>query len=252
MLFDPAPAWICTPGQLKMDYAEWDVPVSTKASVKAWHIPAGGPSNRVALLCRSLAANMSYDLELAAFWKDMGFDVVLFDYRGFGKSKGRPDEQGILADATAVYQRMMAELQIDEAHVLIYGRSGGGVVAAHLAQTMNPAALVLESVYPDWSHQARHHGMPLNAWYLGDALDLSKRLSVVDLPALIIQSEHDDVVPLAHGRKVYESQPANKELLIAQGQHGDAIFASRSAYREAVMRIAISSGMREDGGPIEL
>ncbi len=242
LLFDPSPAWLCTPDQLKLSHQAWDVQCASGDTVKAWFMPAGDEHRGLVFMCRSLSANMSYDLEYADLWREMGFDVLLFDYRGFGRSTGRPAENSMYEDAQMVWQHAVQKLTLEPGSVILYGRGGGGAVAARLANQVVPAGLVLESVYPDWRVQARHAGMRFGALLAGNALDTVTPASKVSCPVLVIHSQEDDVVPLKHGRRVFDVIPGPKELLITHGHHGDSIYASRQDYHDAVNRLARVAG----------
>lgn len=186
------------------------------------------------MICRSMVANMSYEMDLAEFFNAADLQVILFDYRGFGQSTGAPTEEGVNTDARSIWDFVTSELGVERERMIIYGRASGGAVAATLAADVNPAGLIIEAGYPAWHLQASQQGMALSSRLFSGSFDAMTGLEKSTCPLLVIQSDEDDTVAPALGRMLFDAARAPKTFFPARGRHGDAIFASREEYREAL------------------
>src|SRR5262249_52582451 len=128
-----------------------DVYFETADNVRlnGWFFPAGTNSPRAALavlVCHGNAGNISHRLELCRALLATGVSVFVFDYRGYGRSKGRPSEEGTYRDAQAAY-RWLQEKGFAGSNILAYGESLGGGVAAELALRERLGGLILQSTF---------------------------------------------------------------------------------------------------------
>ena len=144
---------------------------------------------------------------------DAGFGVLLVEYRGYGGNPGRPSEQGLMSDARAALVFLNTAGALPAATVL-YGESLGstvaGAIAAEQAAAGQPvAALVLEAPLSSVSDVAAHHypWMPVR-WLLKDRFQAVARIAGVGAPVLIIHGEADEIVPIRHGRALFEAAGA--------------------------------------------
>ncbi len=137
-----------------------------------------------------------------------GYDVLIIDYRGYGKSRGRMSEQGLYADAQFIYEQMGQRYA--EKKIVIYGRSIGSGVAARLAMDNRPGMLILEAPFYSMRDLARHHYPFLPAFILRYHLPVYKFLPETQCPVHIFHGTDDNVVP-------YESGLRLKELLKSKG-----------------------------------
>jgi abhydrolase domain-containing protein 13 len=132
-----------------------DVYISTDDGVKlhAWFVPAEGMPTRDActlVFFHANAMNMGFRLpNVALLAKDVGVNVFIFDYRGYGNSEGEPTEEGLRKDAGAVMHHLAQRTDINQSRLILFGRSLGGAVALHAASAYPsaPAALILENTF---------------------------------------------------------------------------------------------------------
>ncbi|MFO0716098.1 MAG: alpha/beta hydrolase [Nitrospira sp.] len=196
-------------------------------------------TSAVLLWCHGNAGNMTHRLEnLRALYR-LGLSVFLFDYRGYGKSQGRPSEEGLYRDALAAYDYLTNVRRVRPERLVIFGRSLGGAVAGELATQRPAMGLLLESCFPSIEAVARHHylGLPVH-WLLGATFRLEDRLPHLSLPKLFVHGDRDDIIPIALGQRAYAAAKAPKELYVVQGaDHNDvpsvggrAYFATLSAF----------------------
>ena len=198
----------------------------------------------VLLWCHGNAGNMTHRLDnLRALYR-LGLSVFLFDYRGYGKSQGRPSEAGLYQDALGAYDYLTRGRRIRPERVVLFGRSLGGAVAGELATQRPAMGLQLESCFPSIEAVARHHylGLPLH-WLLGAAFRLEDRLPQLSLPKLFIHGDRDDIIPIELGRQAFAAAKEPKEFYVVHvADHNDvpsiggrAYFMRFSAFISAVL-----------------
>ncbi|MBX3236888.1 MAG: alpha/beta hydrolase [Nitrospiraceae bacterium] len=178
----------------------------------------GTATNAVLLWCHGNAGNMIHRLENLRALYQAGLSVFLFDYRGYGRSQGRPTEDGLYADAVGAYDYLTRGRRIRPERLVIFGRSLGGAVAGELAVQKPAMGLVLESCFPSIETVARHFymGLPVH-WFLGAAFRLEDRLRRLSLPKLFIHGDRDDVIPIELGQRVFAAAKPPKEFYVVRG-----------------------------------
>jgi hypothetical protein len=164
-----------------------------------------------------------------------GFDVLLFDYRGYGRSSGRPDEQGTYRDARAARSALLRQRGVDDARVFYLGESLGGAVALDLALEHPPRGLVLQSAFTGVLDMARVHYPFVPGALVPDAYSSLRRIRELRAPLLVLHGERDEIVPLSHGRALLEAAPGPKRLHVLPGVgHNDLVPLAGPAYAEAI------------------
>lgn len=207
--------------------------------VRAPHSPA------VLLWCHGNAGNIIHRLEnLRALYRT-GLSVLLFDYRGYGRSEGRPSEQGLYRDAVAAHDYLRAKERVSPERVVLFGRSLGGAVAGEVALRRPAAGLILESSFPSVEAVARFHywGLPAH-WLIGADFRLIDRLPHLALPSLVIHGDRDDLIPPALGKAVFDALKDPKSFYLVPGadhnnlpfQGGAAYFTRLRTFVESVVR----------------
>ena len=152
-----------------------------------------------------------------------GQHVALVNYRGYGRSEGRPSEQALLADALAVYDRLVQRPNVDAKRVHAIGRSLGSGIAVHLASQRPVAGVILVSPFDSIAAVARSHYplLPLG-WVLGSLYDSAAVAARLDVPLQMIVAERDDVIPLVHSLRLYDAWGGAKQSVsIPDAGHND-------------------------------
>ena len=172
----------------------------------------------VILWCHGNAGNIINRLENLRELHRLGLSVFLFDYRGYGRSQGRPSEEGLYQDALGAHDYLTRTRMISPERIVLFGRSLGGAVAGDLAALKPAAGLILESAFPSIEAVAKFHygGMPLH-WLLGAEFRLIDRLPQLSLPKLIFHGDQDDIIPLELGQQVFQAAKPPKFFYIIKG-----------------------------------
>lgn len=211
-------------------------------SLNAWYVPAEGEAAYTVLFCHGNAGNISHRVESLMHFRDLGLHCLIFDYRGYGKSEGRPTEAGMYADALAAWQWLRREKGAGPEQILIFGRSIGGVVAAHIASEVTgrgerPAGLVLESTFSTFVDMGRHYYpyMPVR-WFARFRFDTVEALEAVDCPVLVIHSRQDEIAPFRLGQRVFEAAREPKRFEEIRGSHNEGFSEDAANYRQVWQR----------------
>ncbi|MDE3117492.1 MAG: alpha/beta hydrolase [Nitrospirota bacterium] len=180
----------------------------------------------VLLWCHGNAGNIIHRLENLVELYRLGFSVFLFDYRGYGRSQGRPTEEGMYQDALAAYDYLVSARRVAPQRLLLFGRSLGGAVAGQVASRKPAAGLILESVFPSVAAVARAHyfGLPVD-WLLGAEFNLVDRLAALSLPVLVIHGDQDEIIPIELGRQVFAAARAPKAFYLVPGADHNNLYA---------------------------
>lgn len=217
-----------TPRSLGLSFEEVKLHASDGVELSAWLIPCDRPRGTV-LFCHGNAGNISHRLHIIRMFHDLGFSMLIFDYRGYGASQGSPTERGTYLDAQAAWDYLI-ERQIPPGQIVIFGESLGGAVAAWLAKERTPGALVLQSTFtslPDLG--ARLY------WWLPVRLlsrfryNARSHVRQVKCPVLVAHSPTDEIVPYALGSRLFEAASEPKEFLELSGSHNDGLGPSDAA-----------------------
>jgi hypothetical protein len=176
------------------------------------------------LLCHGNAGNVGDRVLHAALLTAAGFDVLLFDYRGYGQSSGSPGEQGTYRDARAALGCLLGQPDVDASRVLYVGESLGGAVALELALAHPPAGLVLLSAFTSVRDMARVHYGLLPAPLVPDAYPSLRLIAGLRAPLLVLHGDDDAIVPVEQGRALFDAAPGPKRLRIVPGVgHNDIV-----------------------------
>lgn len=175
--------------------------------------------------------------ELAAH----GVSVLLFDWRGYGRSEGSPTENSLFLDAAAAYQ--FATWQTNPRDIVLYGESLGGPYAAHVARTSPACCVIIENSFPSLRAlgNALYAPLPLG-WLAPNALPTTRWLNAARLPVLVMHSRRDDVIPFALGKQLFDDLRVPKEMLVSESAvHGGIPAAEGSRYFAGVQRFIEAS-----------
>lgn len=209
-----------TPASIGLEFEDLTITTSDEERVHAWFIP-NNKSKTVILVCHGNAGNISHRLDTLRRFHDIGLNVLLFDYRGFGQSTGVPGEQGTYLDAQAAWGYLI-DKGFSAEQIVIFGRSLGGGVATELASQQDAAAVILESTFtsvPD-------RGAELYPWLPVQLLarthynNLAK-VSRINSPLLVLHSVSDELIPFHHGRQLFQAAKEPKEFYTLNGDHND-------------------------------
>lgn len=216
---------------VQADLGANDVWIKTADSVALhgwWVVPRQGA--RVATLhFHGNAGNITYRALAARRITAAGSAVLLLDYRGYGRSEGRPSEAGLYRDAEAAYEWLVRQ-GWDPGKIVIHGESLGCAVAVDLAARKKCGAVVLEAPFPS----ARAVAQTVLPWVgplLVSGFNTKEKIGRVRAPLLVIHGGRDDIIPHRLGQRVYEAAPEPKSFWTVPGaSHNDLLWQAGEEY----------------------
>lgn len=221
------------PAAYGWEYEEVFLPVHGKVT-QLWFIPCENARGTF-LISHGNAGNIANRLETADLFHSMGFNVLLYDYGGYGKSTGKPSEKRCCADARAAWRYLTEDRGIPPEQIVLFGRSLGGAVSADLACQVSARAVILESTFLSTPRLAQKLYPFLPAKFLvRHKFDTAQKMPRIDTPLLVIHSPEDEIVPFRHGRKLYELANEPKQFLEIHGGHNEGFILSTSIYRKGI------------------
>jgi len=222
-----------TPEDIGLAFENIELKTGDGVLVHGWHVPAPG-ADRVVLFCHGNAGNISDRLESIRVFHELGLNVLIFDYRGYGLSGGKPDEQGTYRDARAAWTYLVRRGYRPH-QIIVFGRSLGAAVAAHLAREHRPGALILESPFSSVSDLGAYHYSYLPVrWLSRFDYATADYVHGVAAPVLVIHSLNDEIVPFDFGKRVFERAQDPKAFLEIRGGHNDGFLVSGATYTEGL------------------
>jgi fermentation-respiration switch protein FrsA (DUF1100 family) len=237
LLYFPAARLDGTPRDAGLEYRDLEIATGDGQRLHGWWIPrrGGAPALGHVLHFHGNAGNISHRLDEAAVLSAAGLDVLLFDYRGYGRSTGSPGEGGTYQDARAAREALLRQPGVDPARILYLGESLGGAVAVELAGAAPPRGLVLRSTFTSVRDMARLHYPIVPAAVVVDAYPTLSRLRELRVPLLVIHGDRDDIVPLSHGEALLAAAREPKRLEIVRGAgHNDLLWVAGARYAAAI------------------
>lgn len=246
LLYRPTRKVPSAPPDLNLDFEDVVFRSADGISLHGWFVPARQARFTV-LFCHGNGGNIGHRLDSIKLLHDLGLDCFIFDYRGYGKSQGRPTEAGTYRDAQAAYDWLTQTRGIRPEQIIVLGRSLGGSVAAHLAGSVAVAGLVLECAftsYPDIG--ARFYPYLPVRRFARYRYNTRAYLARVRCPVLVMHSPDDDLVPFEFGRELFEAAGEPKWFVELVGGHNDAFLASGDRYKDTWRRWLDFVADRED------
>jgi len=201
-----------------------------------WFVPHTEPVATL-LMCHGNAGNVSDRYEwLEMLHQRVPVNLFIFDYRGFGRSEGEPTEEGCYRDAEAALNWLAQ--QKNKFPILVHGHSLGSAVAVDLAQRApdQVAGLVLESAFTNAADMARlmFGAIPVH-WLTSMKWASDEKIVAVTIPKLFIHGEHDSIIPLRLGHKLFAAAAAPKEFVILpDADHNDTFVAGGELYYQKI------------------
>jgi fermentation-respiration switch protein FrsA (DUF1100 family) len=163
--------------------------------------------------------------------------VFIVDYRGYGKSEGKPNERGLYLDAQASWDYLVGERRVTADRIVIFGKSLGGVPAIDLATRVEAAGLIVQSSFTSAADMAVTLVPFLPRALLRARMDSLEKIRQVHCPKLFIHSRADEVVPYKLGYRLFEAAPEPKEFYEVKGSpHNSTYVVGGEQYLAALRR----------------
>jgi fermentation-respiration switch protein FrsA (DUF1100 family) len=221
-----------TPDELGLDFEDVVFKSADGLDLSGWYIPADTPKFTV-LFCHGNGGNIAHRLDSINIFHNLGLNCFIFDYRGYGRSQGKPSEEGTYTDAMAAYKWLNEEKKIPAENIIVFGRSLGGSIAAQLASKVEAGALIVESAFTSYVDIGKEYYsyMPVR-WFARFGYRTIDYIGNVRCPVMLIYSGNDEIVPFKFGLELYEAANEPKEFIEIFGGHNDCFIVSGEIYIE--------------------
>lgn len=199
-----------------------------------WYNPVENARGTV-IMSHGNGENIASSLFTVEMFREIGCNVLTYDYGGYGNSTGSTTEERIYADIEAMYDWLVETKGESPARIVIYGRSLGGGASTHIASERECAALILESTFASVPDVAAHHfpWLPVRL-LVKDRLESIKRIDRVTAPVLVMHSPDDSLVPFSNGQRLFEAANEPKTFVEIRGDHNEGFIISGGTIQEAI------------------
>ncbi|KJH72183.1 alpha/beta hydrolase [Aliterella atlantica] len=222
-IFFPSSVIEITPKAFNRKYQDVWIPVLAASGkvekMHGWWIPAATSNANVLLYLHGNGVNIGANAAHADRFHQMGFAVLIIDYRGYGLSEGSfPTEKSVYLDATTAWDYLVTQRHIQPSNIFIYGHSLGGAIAIDLAvQQPQAAGIIIESSFTSIQNIVNIRGQfrlfPVNI-ILNQHFDSINKVKGLQMPVLFIHGTDDFVVPVDMSKQLYAAAPEPKQLII--------------------------------------
>jgi uncharacterized protein len=232
-IFYPMKQITSNPSIIGLDYRDIYFDTSDGKTIHAWFIPEENARFTV-LFSHGNAGNIGHRMDKVAMMHDIGLNVFIYDYRGYGKSKGSPSEKGIYEDAYAAYEYLVYKLNVPNNSIILYGESIGGAVSIELALNRHVSGLITENTFTSVKDMVRL-AFPIIPYFIfSSRFDSVSKIQNVKCDKLLIHSFDDEIVPFAQGEKLFRAASEPKRFLRIRGGHNTAFWDSMKDYRQGI------------------
>ncbi|MCC5883857.1 MAG: alpha/beta hydrolase [Halomonas sp.] len=234
---------VATPAERGLGWQQVDLITEDGVNLDAWWIPTDRPRGSL-LFLHGNAGNISHRLDSIQQFHRLGLSVLILDYRGYGRSEGRPSEAGTALDARAGWRWLTEQAGAPADEIVLFGRSLGAAVAAELAASLEaqnqPAAVLLESPFrsvPALGQQL-YPLLPVR-WLATLDYPTERYVTRIEAPLLVIHSRDDEIIPYTEGEAVFEAANEPKQMLPIMGGHNTGFVESEPGYSAAIDQFLI-------------
>jgi len=236
----PTRELVATPADIGLEYEDLTLQTVDNEKINAWYIPtnkSNTESTKTVLFFHGNAGNISHRLETIKIYNNLGLDFLIFDYRGFGVSTGKPSEQGTCLDADTVWKYLIEERKLEPKDIIIAGRSLGGGVAAELAKKVHPVMLILESTFTSMTEvSAKHYPFMPTGLIVKHEYKINLKLKDIHCPIVFAHSKNDEVIPYEHSQRNFATANEPKQFIELRGGHGSGFLLSKNNYMDGLQR----------------
>jgi fermentation-respiration switch protein FrsA (DUF1100 family) len=232
-IYFPESSFETVPTDWGLTYKDVYFETEDHTRLHGWFFPLEGNAP-VIVFCHGNAGNISHRLENIRFLLEQQLQVFIFDYRGYGKSGGRPSEKGLYQDGLAAYDFLLSQEHIEPQGIVLFGRSLGAAVAFEIALRREVRSLIIESAFTSTKEMAKTMFLfkPLS-YFMPFHYNNLEKVSHVSVPKLIIHGRDDEIVPFSMGEELYHTAPEPKYFFpIARAHHNDTYLVGGKTYFE--------------------
>jgi fermentation-respiration switch protein FrsA (DUF1100 family) len=242
-IFFPAKEFLLTPETRGLPYEDVNFNTEDNIKINGWYIKTAHEAPTV-LFLHGNAGNISHRLDKLQMFHRSGLNVLIIDYRGYGKSEGNPSEEGVYLDALAAYDYLKIRIGEEESEQLIlYGESLGGAIAVDLATKRGVRSIILDSTFTSIADMAQTRFPLIPSFMIKTRMDSLSKISQITCPLLLIHSLQDEIVPFQLGERLYAASPTREKFFLKiRGGHNSGFQQSQKGIEKGVVDFLRSIG----------
>jgi len=222
-----------TPAELGLAYEEVTVQTTDSVSLSGYYFPA--PRATQALLyCHGNAGDIRDWAHAAPPFVESGISLLIWDYRGYGRSEGQPTEEGLYLDGEAVWRWLENRAETEGLPASVLGKSLGSAVGIHLAGKERPLSLILDSAFTSMREVVALHASWVPGSLIPKLYESLERAPQIACPTLLLHGGRDMLVPLEQGRRLFDAIQSPKVMkVLPEAGHND--ISGFDEYYQAIM-----------------
>lgn len=243
-IFFPDKTIEVTPNEFEMLYKEVFFNTEDGIKLNGWFFPLKGKDPApVILFFHGNAGNISHRLDNVQRLLHRKLQVFIFDYRGYGKSSGKPSEKGLYLDGLAAYDYLITTEHISPDDIILFGRSLGAAIAIDTALKREVRSVIMESAFLSTKSIAKTMLLfHLISYFLPPNYNNLEKVKKVDSPKLFIHGDKDEIVPFSMGEQLYREAESPKYFLrLEDSGHNDTYIVGGENYFNSLVTFAINS-----------
>lgn len=240
---EPFPSGNWRPEAFGLEVEDCYFTTDDSVRIHGWYASAGEESLKTILWFHGNAGNIAHRIDNLKRLVELGINVFIIDYRGYGRSAGKPSEKGLYRDASAAYRFLIEEKNTTPDDLIIFGRSLGGAVAIELALHHQCTAVILESSFTSVKAMAKQifGFLPIES-ILKSKFDSINKIEKLSCPVLIIHGTNDELIPYAHGLELFEKAKSPKYFYkVGYAGHNDLIDIGGDLYFQRIKKFVLSA-----------
>lgn len=241
LFYFPTPDIDQTPKSVGWNYDDVSFESSGGMRLHGWFIPTTKKNAKgTVVFSHGNSGAMGYHLGFITWLIPEGFNVFMFDYRGFGSSTGKPDRRGMVDDVQAAFRYVKTRRDVDGNKLISFGHSLGGAKSiTSLAERPVPGvkAMISDAGFASYFEMAEWVAGKVGTDIVTDELAPKDWVSkLAPIPLLIIHGTDDEVVPLVQGKKLFSAAANPKTFFTVEGgRHGDSLWRNNGEYRKKTL-----------------
>lgn len=234
-VFYPQASLDSVPADWSLTYDDVYFDTEDGERLHGWFFPSKKDAP-VILFCHGNAGNISHRLDNIKLLTEQNMQVFIFDYRGYGKSSGKPYETGLYKDGLAAYDFLANQRNVSPERLILFGRSLGAAISIEIALKRNVSAIILESAFTSSRGMAKTLFLfKIFAPLLPPHYNNLEKIGRITVPKLIVHGEDDDIVPFSMGKEIYRTAQQPKYFFpIKNAGHNDTYIVGGKKYFETL------------------
>ena len=236
LLYFPSDYFAEDPAAAGLNFEDFELETSGGATVTGWVVKTKREAPWI-LHFHGNGGNIANRIDHLKLFNELGFNGVVFDYRGYGRSKGQPSEHGLIEDGQAVVKYLTDEEGVDPDYLIYFGESLGGGVASAVALKEPPRALILKSTFTSVPDMAAELYPFLPARLISRTnFATDKIIPKFIFPKLIIHARADSLIPFQHGQRLYQLATEPKTFLEVYGDHNTSPLGLGDEFKQVIYK----------------